>query len=75
MPTLMTIVATILSFYFLSKSLKTLPIGTAYAIWTSLGAAGTALCGCFFFGESLSILKIVFILVIIGGVSGLKFVS
>lgn len=74
-PTLLTVIATLLSFYFLSRSLRVLPIGTAYAIWTSIGAAGTALCGVYLFGEIFSLYKVLFMIMIIGGVVGLKAVS
>lgn len=63
------------SFYFLSLSLRELPIGTAYAIWTGIGSAGTVLLGIFFFKEKANPKRIVFILCIITGVIGLKMVS
>lgn len=61
------------SFFFLSQSLKTLPIGIAYAVWTGIGAAGTAILGMALFGEPLRPLRIFYILMIIGGTVGLKF--
>lgn len=63
------------SFYFLQLALKEIPIGTAYAIYTSIGAIGTVLIGMLFFKEPTSILRIGFILLIITGVIGLKVTS
>ncbi len=60
------------SFYFLQQALKEIPIGTAYAIYTSIGAIGTVLIGMLFFKEPTSLLRIGFILLIITGVIGLK---
>jgi quaternary ammonium compound-resistance protein SugE len=65
----------IVSFAFLSLALKTLPIGTAYAVWTGIGAAGTAIIGIYFFGESRDALRIVCIGLIIAGVAGLRVFS
>lgn len=69
---LLTILFMILSFYSLSLALKTLPIGTGYAIWSGIGAVGSVLVGILFFKESKVILKYVFILMIIIGIVGLK---
>ncbi len=63
------------SFYFLQLALKEIPIGTAYAIYTSIGAIGTVLIGMLFFKEPTSLLRIGFILLIITGVIGLKVTS
>lgn len=67
------IVVAILSLYFLSQAAKTLPIGTAYAVWTGIGAAGTALIGIVFLREPTNFFRIVSLLLIVGGVIGLKF--
>jgi quaternary ammonium compound-resistance protein SugE len=75
LPTVITIVAMLLSFIFLSQAAKQLPIGTAYAIWTGIGAAGTAIYGILFFNESREIIRVFSILLIIAGVIGLKFFS
>lgn len=74
-PSIITIATMILSFYFLSTAVKTIPIGTAYAIWTGIGAVGTAILGIILFGESKEIMRIFFILLIIVGIVGLKFFS
>lgn len=72
-PSMATIFFGVLSFYSLSQSIQVLPIGTAYAVWTGIGAAGTAIIGMAFFGEYCSVLRIVCLMLIIAGVSGLKF--
>ena len=74
-PSVITIVIMILSFYFLSSAVKTIPIGTAYAIWTGIGAVGTAILGIFLFGESKEFIRLFFILLIIIGIIGLKIFS
>lgn len=70
-----TVLAMGISFYFLSKGLKTLPVGTAYAVWTGIGAVGTAIMGMVLFDESRDILRIFCILLIVAGIVGLKLVS
>ncbi|MFF2628190.1 DMT family transporter [Kitasatospora griseola] len=60
------------SFGLLTLSLKTLPVGSAYAVWTGIGAAGTALYGIVFLGESSSTLKLVSVCLVIAGVIGLQ---
>ncbi len=74
-PSLLTGAAMIVGFYFLSLALKTLPIGTAYAIWTGIGAVGTAILGIFLFGESSDWKRIVCIFLIVSGIVGLKLFS
>jgi quaternary ammonium compound-resistance protein SugE len=63
------------SFYFLQLALKTIPIGTAYAIYTSIGVIGTVIIGMIFFKEPASMIRVGFILLIISGVVGLKLTS
>lgn len=65
----------ILSFYFLSNAIKIIPIGTAYAIWTGIGAVGTAILGIILFNESKELLRIFFIFLIVVGIVGLKIFS
>jgi quaternary ammonium compound-resistance protein SugE len=65
----------ILSFGLLAAALKTIPVGTGYAVWTGIGAAGTAIIGMAFLGESREVLRILCILLIVTGVVGLKFAS
>ncbi|WLR58657.1 DMT family transporter [Guptibacillus hwajinpoensis] len=69
---LLTIVGIATSFYFFARALKYLPVGTAYAIFTGLGAAGTAVIGMMFLNESISFTKLFFILLLISSIIGLK---
>ncbi|MDZ5474220.1 multidrug efflux SMR transporter [Bacillus sp. 31A1R] len=73
--TLLSVVSGMFSFYFLSKALLTIPIGTGYSIWTGIGAAGSVIVGMLFFKESKNWLRIVFISMIILSVVGLKVIS
>jgi len=73
-PSVATLGAMIASFALLSVALKTIPVGTGYAVWTGIGAAGTAIIGMAFLGESREALRILCILLIIAGGLGLKFV-
>lgn len=75
MPSVVTIALMGGSFYFLSKSLESLPIGTAYAIWTGIGAVGTVILGIALFGESRDLLRVLCLFLIISGILGLKLVS
>ncbi|MGD6792556.1 DMT family transporter [Metabacillus indicus] len=63
------------SFMFLSLSMKTLPMGTAYAIWTGIGTVGSGLVGILFYGESKSVLRIVFMAMVLSAAIGLKLIS
>lgn len=63
------------SFLFLSIAMKTLPMGTAYAIWTGIGASGGAILGMVLYGESKDWRRIVFIIMVLGAAIGLKLVS
>ncbi|MCH6558212.1 MAG: quaternary ammonium compound efflux SMR transporter SugE [Nitrospirae bacterium] len=75
LPSIGTVGAMALSFLFLAIALKTIPVGTAYAVWTGIGAVGTAAMGIFLFGESRDLLRILCILIIVGGIVGLKLSS
>ncbi len=74
-PSVGTVAAMLASFQFLSLALRTLPVGTAYAVWTGIGAVGTAILGMAVFGESRQVAKIVCILLIVAGIIGLKLFS
>jgi len=74
-PSLLTLTAMGLSLLFLSLAMKTIPVGTAYAIWTGIGAVGVAILGMILFDESRDILRILCLLLIICGIVGLKLVS
>ena len=67
--------AIVLSLYIVTKVLKTLPIGTAYAVWTGIGAVGTVLAGILIFKEPSTIWRLFFIATLIGSIIGLKAVS
>lgn len=70
--TVLTILTGALSFYLLSMALKSIPVGTGYAVWTGIGAAGSVLAGMLFFNESKQPAKLFFLACIIAGVAGLK---
>lgn len=74
-PSAITIVGMLISFYFLSLAIKGLPIGTAYAIWTGIGAIGVALIGIVFLNEPRNIARMVCLLLIVVGIVGLKLTS
>ena len=71
-PSVATCVAITLSFGLLSLSLKSVPFGTAYAIWTGIGAAGAAIAGMVLFGESADVARIGCLVLIVAGTVGLK---
>lgn len=74
-PSVATLATMIASFALLSVALKTIPVGTGYAVWTGIGAAGTAIVGMIFLGESRETLRMLCLVLIITGVVGLKFAS
>lgn len=74
-PSVITVIAMALSIYLLAIALKSLPLGTAYAIWTGIGALGAVLYGILIFGESRSMIRIIFLIMILGGIVGLKVTS
>lgn len=73
--TALTIILMILSLLFLSLSFKTIPMGTAYACWTAIGAVGVIVFGILFLGESANALRLFFIALIVAGIMGLKLTS
>lgn len=74
-PSILTIVGMIASFYFLSIALKSLPLGTAYAIWTGIGTVGTVILGIVLFKEPFDIMRVICIGFIVLGIVGLRVVS
>jgi quaternary ammonium compound-resistance protein SugE len=74
-PSLFTIACMIISMGLLAYAVKHLPIGTAYAIWTGIGAVGTAILGIILFNESKELVRIFFIFLIVVGIIGLKIFS
>ena len=75
LPSIITIAGMIVSFYFLSLATKTLPIGTAYTVWTGIGAVGAITLGVILFKEPFDLPRILFMLLIVTGIIGLRFVS
>src|SRR5688572_4450859 len=68
-------VCALASFGLLNKAMTCVPLGTAYAVWTGIGAAGTAIVGIALFRESFSPLRVMFIITLIASIIGLKFVA
>ena len=71
-PTVWTVGAMAISFFLLSYSLRTIPMGTAYAVWTGIGAAGAALFGIIYLGESKDLIRLFCLALIVVSVVGLK---
>ena len=74
-PSVWTVIGMIASVVLLGWSLKTLPLGTAYAVWTGIGAVGTAILGVYLFNESREVMRFVCIGLIVAGIVGLKLVT
>lgn len=72
-PSVLTIVGALASFWILSLAMKELPVGTAYAVWVGIGAVGTALLGMVLFGEPANVLRFAGIGLIVAGIIALKF--
>ena len=72
LPTLLTVGAMIVSLALLGLAMKELPLGTAYAIWTGVGAVGTVIAGIILFGESMALLRLLSVGLIVAGLLGLK---
>ncbi|MCG3175253.1 MAG: Quaternary ammonium compound-resistance protein SugE [Candidatus Omnitrophica bacterium] len=72
LPTAVTLAAMVASFLLLSAALKTLPVGTAYAVWTGVGAFGTAVIGLLFLNEPATLVRVVSLCLIVIGIVGLK---
>lgn len=75
LPSTLTLSAMVISLWLLSIAMKTIPVGTAYAAWTGIGAVGVAILGMILFGESRDVLRLLCLLLIVAGVAGLKLVS
>ncbi len=73
--TVVTLVAAALSFWLLGIALRQLPVGTAYAVWTGIGAVGATVLGIVLFGEALSVARVGCIALIVCGILGLKFLG
>lgn len=71
-PTVGTVLAMVLSVWLLGVAMKTLPVGTAYAVWVGIGAVGTAILGIYLLGESANLGRIISLALIVAGIIGLK---
>ncbi len=74
-PTVIFLIFAAGSFYFLTKAVQTIPIGTAYAIWTGIGACGTIIIGILFYNEPAGFLRLFFLFTLVSSIVGLKLVS
>lgn len=74
-PSLLTIVAMLASFGLLAVAMRSIPLGTAYAVWTGIGVVGTVIFGMLFLGESSSVFRILCLVLILAGIVGLKLVG
>jgi len=74
-PSIITGVGYISSAVFLAIALRQLPLGTAYAMWTGMGILGTTLLGVFLFREKLSVLQLIYVILIVVGITGLKLLA
>lgn len=74
-PALLTAITGLSSIFLLSLALRSLPVGTAYAVWTGIGAAGTGILGIIILGDSIAPMRLLCITLILVGVIGLKLVS
>ncbi|QHS10797.1 multidrug efflux SMR transporter [Sinimarinibacterium sp. NLF-5-8] len=74
-PTFLTVLSMLLSMGLLGLALRSLPLGTAYAIWTGIGAVGIAIVGMIWFGDSASVLRVACVGLIVVGIAGLKWVG
>lgn len=74
-PSALSVLAAVLSVWLMSLTLKVIPVGTAYAVWAGIGAAGTAIAGMLFFHESASPARILCIGMVVAGIVGLQLLS
>jgi quaternary ammonium compound-resistance protein SugE len=72
-PSVITVVLALGSFYLLSVAMKSLPVGTAYAVWVGIGAVGTAIAAVFLFQEPVNVMRVLGVLLILAGIAALKF--
>jgi quaternary ammonium compound-resistance protein SugE len=75
LPSILTVLGMIASFVLLAQALRTIPVGTGYAVWTGVGAVGTAIFGIIVLGESRDAARLVSLLLIVAGIIGLKLTS
>jgi len=75
LPSALVLLLAAISIYFVTKSAETIPLGTAYAAWGGIGAIGTVLVGVLYFGEPVTLWRMVFLAVLILSIAGLKLVT
>ena len=75
LPTVATVVSALISLYLMSQAMKSIPVGTAYAIWTGIGAVGAFLVGIFILGEAATFFRVASVTLILAGIIGLKLSS
>jgi len=75
LPIIAFLICSVLSFGLLIAAMKSVPLGTAYAVWTGIGAAGTAIIGIAWYGEEAAVSRMFFLALLIGSIMGLKFVA
>lgn len=75
LPAILTVICMIASFYFLALALKSLPLGTAYSIWTGIGTLGTVIFGIILFKEPVTAIRLFCIALILCGITGLKLIT
>ena len=75
LPIIAFLICSVLSFGLLIAAMKSVPLGTAYAVWTGIGAAGTAIIGIAWYGEEATVSRMFFLALLIGSIMGLKFVA
>jgi len=75
MPTVLTVISMVISVVLLGLAVKTLPMGTAYAVWTGIGTVGTVLLGIWLLGDPATIVRLACIGLIVAGIAGLKFIA
>ncbi len=74
-PTVFTVLAMVSSMALLGVAVRTLPVGTAYAVWTGIGVIGTVIAGIVLFGEPATAARMLCVFCILGGIAGLKFLT
>ncbi|MFK0163029.1 quaternary ammonium compound efflux SMR transporter SugE [Rhizobium sp. NPDC090279] len=74
-PTVFTVISMVISIALLGLAVKTLPMGTAYAVWTGIGTVGTVLLGIWLLGDPATVVRLLCIGLIVAGIAGLKFVA
>lgn len=72
-PSVLTILGALASFWLLSLAMRDLPVGTAYAVWVGIGAVGTAVAAVFLFGDPVNLMRVAGVLLILAGIAALKF--